>query len=101
VTYIAFFVRDGKWIAQLERFFPNKVPVQVKKGRETLTELKFWWPDIPLEDMGSYGFFRPGQPFTPAQEEAAHGGSSGEQKNQQQQKGQQSYSESDGKEGTG
>jgi hypothetical protein len=68
VTYIAFLNCEGERVAQLERFFPNQRPTRIDGRKETVVELKFWWPDIPVEELGLCGTFRPGQPCRPAEE---------------------------------
>ena len=62
ISAILYMRRDGKMFAQVERFFPMTQPCEIKAGATQEIRLEARWPDIPLEDLNSYGVFRPGQP---------------------------------------
>jgi hypothetical protein len=62
ISAIVYMRRDGKMFAQVERFFPMTQPCEIKAGPVPEIRLEARWPDIPLEELGSYGVFRPGQP---------------------------------------
>ena|ERR1019366_233477 len=59
VSVIAFLRRDGKMYAQVERFFPMTRPCEIRAGVEQQVQLPIWWPDIPFDELGSYGTFHP------------------------------------------
>jgi hypothetical protein len=59
VGVIAFFRRDGKMFAQVERFFPLPAPVHLKPGSTRQVDLTVTWPDIPFEELGYYGTVYP------------------------------------------
>lgn len=59
VGVIAFLRRDGKMFAQVERFFPMARPCEIPAGVEQQIQLLISWPDIPFEELGSYGTIHP------------------------------------------
>jgi hypothetical protein len=59
VGVIAFLERGGKMFAQVERFFPMTQPCEIQGGREQQIQLKVSWPDIPFDEMGTYGTIHP------------------------------------------
>ena len=59
VSVIAYLERSGKMFAQVERFFPMTRPCQIRPGVEQPVELAVTWPDIPFDELGSYGTFYP------------------------------------------
>ena len=44
----------AKLLAQVEHFFPQRVPCEVLAGKETLVALNAEWPSIPIEKLGYY-----------------------------------------------
>jgi hypothetical protein len=62
ISAIVYMRRNGKMFAQVERFFPMTQPCSITAGTVPEIRLEAVWPDIPLEELGSYGVFRPGQP---------------------------------------
>lgn len=61
VSVIAFLERNGKMFAQVERFFPMSRPCEIQTGREQQVQLAVSWPDIPFEELHSYGTVHPKQ----------------------------------------
>lgn len=59
VSVIAFLERGGKMFAQVERFFPMTRPCQIKAGVEQQVQLAVAWPDIPFDELPSYGTVHP------------------------------------------
>jgi hypothetical protein len=59
VGVIAYMERDGKMCAQVERFFPMTRPCQIQRDVEQQVELIVTWPDIPFDELHSYGTFHP------------------------------------------
>jgi len=59
VGVIAFLERDGKMFAQVERFFPMARPCQIQPGVEQRIELAVAWPDIPFDQLHTYGTVHP------------------------------------------
>lgn len=59
VSVIAFLERSGKMFAQVERFFPMSRPCEVHAGREQQVQLAVSWPDIPFEELHTYGTVHP------------------------------------------
>jgi hypothetical protein len=59
VGVIAYLERDGKMFAQVERFFPMTRPCQIQLASDQLVELTVAWPDIPFEELPSYGIVYP------------------------------------------
>ena len=51
--------RKGRMLAQVERFFPMSRPCQIQPGVEQDVELIVVWPDIPLDELQSYGTIQP------------------------------------------
>jgi hypothetical protein len=59
VGVIAFLVRDGKLFAQVERFFPMARPCELRAGTEQRVQLAVSWPDIPFDELHTYGAVQP------------------------------------------
>ena len=59
VGIIAFLERNGKMFAQVERFFPMTRPCQIQSGVEAHADLIVTWPDIPFDELHSYGTIYP------------------------------------------
>jgi len=59
VSVIAYLERDGKMFAQVERFFPMTSPCEILAGGEQHVQLKVWWPDIPFDELHTYGTVHP------------------------------------------
>ena len=59
VSVIAYLKRDGKNFAQVERFFPMSRPCQIQLASEQWVELTVEWPDIPFQELETYGVFYP------------------------------------------
>ena len=59
VGVIAYLERDGKMYAQVERFFPMTRPCQIQQASDQRVELTVAWPDIPFEELHSYGTVYP------------------------------------------
>jgi hypothetical protein len=59
VGVIAFLERGGKMFAQVERFFPMSRPCKIQAGGEEHVQLSVSWPDIPLEELHTYGTVHP------------------------------------------
>jgi hypothetical protein len=59
VGVIAFLEREGKMFAQVERFFPMTRPCEIRPGREQQIQLAVSWPDIPFDELHSYGTIQP------------------------------------------
>ena len=59
VGVIAFLERQGKMFAQVERFFPMTCPCEIPAGGEQQIQLAVSWPDIPFDELGSYGTIHP------------------------------------------
>jgi hypothetical protein len=59
VSAIAFLERDGKMFAQVERFFPMTRPCEIHAGSEQKIQLTASWPDIPFDELHSYGTVHP------------------------------------------
>ncbi|MGC3957593.1 MAG: hypothetical protein QM813_06420 [Verrucomicrobiota bacterium] len=59
VGVIAFLERDGKMFAQVERFFPMSQPCEIRAGGEQQVQLAVSWPDIPLDELHTYGTVHP------------------------------------------
>ena len=59
IGVIAYMERGGKMFAQVERFFPMVTPCQIQPGIEQQFELSVSWPDIPFDELPSYGTIYP------------------------------------------
>ncbi len=59
VGVIVYFERDGKMFAQVERFFPMTAPCEVRGGGEQQIQLAVSWPDIPFDELHTYGTAHP------------------------------------------
>jgi len=59
VSVIAFLERDGKMFAQVERFFPMTRPCEIRAGGEQQIQLAVSWPDIPFDELHTYGTVHP------------------------------------------
>ena len=59
VSDIAYLERSGKMFAQVERFFPMTRPCQIQAGVEQRVELVVVWPDIPFDELHTYGTVHP------------------------------------------
>ncbi len=59
VSVIAFLERDGKMFAQVERFFPMTRPCEIRAGGEQQIQLPVSWPDIPFDELHTYGTVHP------------------------------------------
>ncbi len=59
VGVIAFLERGGKMFAQVERFFPMTRPCKIQSGGEQQVELTVSWPDIPFDELHTYGTVLP------------------------------------------
>ncbi len=59
VGVIAFLERGGKMFAQVERFFPMTRPSEIQAGVEQHVQLAVAWPDIPFDDLHTYGTVHP------------------------------------------
>ena len=59
VSVIAFIERGGKMFAQVERFFPLTRPCQVQAESEQQVQLAVSWPDIPFDELPTYGTVHP------------------------------------------
>jgi len=59
VSVIAFIERDGKMFAQVERFFPMPQACEIGAGTQSEIQLVVNWPDIPFDQLHSYGTIRP------------------------------------------
>jgi len=59
VGIIAFLERGGKMFAQVERFFPMTRSFEVQAGVEQQVQLAVTWPDIPLDELHTYGTVHP------------------------------------------
>jgi len=62
VGVIAFLERDGKMFAQVERFFPMTRPCEIQAGVEQQVQLTAAWPDIPFDELHTYGTVHPTKP---------------------------------------
>ena len=62
VGVIAFLDRGGKIFAQVERFFPMTRPCEIQAGVEHQVQLSASWPDIPFDELQTYGAVHPNQP---------------------------------------
>jgi hypothetical protein len=62
IGVIAYFEREGKLFAQVERFFPMTRPHQIQQKDTGPVELFISWPDIPFDELGSYGTVYPSKP---------------------------------------
>ena len=59
VGVIAYLERDGRMFAQVERFFPMTRPCEIRAGGEQQIELAVSWPDIPFDELQTYGTVHP------------------------------------------
>jgi hypothetical protein len=59
LSVIAVQRRDGKVYAQVERFFPMASPCRLLGRTESSVTLDVTWPDIPLDQLGTYGTVHP------------------------------------------
>ena len=59
VGVIAYLERNGKVFAQVERFFPMTRACQIQPGVDLQIELAVSWPDIPFDELQSYGTVHP------------------------------------------
>jgi hypothetical protein len=59
VGVIAYLEHDGRMLAQVERFFPMSQPCQIRSGADSRVDLAVVWPDIPLDELHSYGTIHP------------------------------------------
>jgi hypothetical protein len=59
VGVIAFLAREGKMFAQVERFFPMTRPCEILAGSEQQIQLVVSWPDIPFDELHTYGTVQP------------------------------------------
>lgn len=59
VGVIAYLEQRGKMMAQVERFFPMSRPCQIQSGAEPHLELEVVWPNIPLDELPTYGTVYP------------------------------------------
>lgn len=59
VGVIAYLERDGRMFAQVERFFPMTRPCEIRADSEQQIELAVSWPDIPFEELQTYGTVHP------------------------------------------
>ena len=60
VGVIAYFEKADKFYAQVEHFFPLERAIEVKRNVESVFKLTPKWPDIPLDELESYGTMKPG-----------------------------------------
>ena len=59
VGVIAYLERNGKMFAQVEHFFPLNTPVRIEPDSTRQSDLSVSWPDIPFEELGTYGTIYP------------------------------------------
>jgi len=59
VSAIAFLERNGQMFAQVERFSPMTSPCEIPAGGEQQIQLPASWPDIPFDELHSYGVVHP------------------------------------------
>jgi hypothetical protein len=59
VGIIAYLERGGRMFAQVERFFPMTHSCHIQSRVEQQVELAVVWPDIPLEELHTYGTMYP------------------------------------------
>jgi hypothetical protein len=59
VSFIVFLERGGKMFAQVERFFPMTQPCHIHPDAEQNVQLEVTWPDIPFDELHSYGTIHP------------------------------------------
>lgn len=59
VSVIAYLERDGKMFAQVEQFFPMSRPCEIRAGSEQQVQLPVAWPDIPFDELHTYGTVHP------------------------------------------
>lgn len=59
VGVIIFLERDGQRFAQVERFFPMSRPCQIQSGVQKQLQLAVTWPDIPFDQLHTYGTVYP------------------------------------------
>ena len=59
VGVIAFISKNDKMFAQVERFFPMTQPIHIQVAASKPLELVASWPDIPFEELSSYGTMHP------------------------------------------
>ncbi len=59
VGVIAFINKNEKMFAQVERFFPMTQPIHIQVATSKPLELIVSWPDIPFEELNSYGTMHP------------------------------------------
>jgi hypothetical protein len=59
VGVIAYLERGDRMFAQVERFFPMTSPCEITAAGEQHVQLKVWWPDIPFDELHSYGTIHP------------------------------------------
>ncbi len=59
VSVIAFLERHGKMFAQVERFFPMTRSCEIRAGAEQQIQLAVSWPDIPFDELHTYGTVHP------------------------------------------
>jgi hypothetical protein len=60
IGVIAYFEAQEKVYAQVEHFFPLVKATEVQRNSECQVALRPEWPNIPMEDLGTYGTIRPG-----------------------------------------
>lgn len=59
VRVVLFQKRGGKIFGQLETFFFSKRPICFDSTMEQQVTFPVMWPDIPLENLHTYGVFKP------------------------------------------
>lgn len=58
VGVIAYFEREGRMFAQVERFFPMTRPCEIRSSAESQVTFALDWPKIPFEELGSHGVIK-------------------------------------------
>jgi len=59
IGVIVYIDGEEKMFAQLEHFFPLSEPISIIRGKNCSKDINVTWPDIPLENLGSYGTIKP------------------------------------------
>jgi hypothetical protein len=74
VRAILFRIRAGKVFAQVEPFFFARRPLPLTEELIGHVTLPVQWPQIPVEELGTYGVFEPGGKYRAEPDAAADGG---------------------------
>ncbi len=59
IGVIAYLERNGQMFAQVERLFPLTKPCQIRPSIQEQIESAVTWPDIPFDELHTYGKVHP------------------------------------------